>query len=204
MTNQEKIQKSFDRLHASPDIMTEVMNMTTEKKTVQMKKKRGWMGIAAAAAALVLVIGSGSVAYAKDFGGIQRKVQLWIHGDQTDAIMTVEDGNYVLTYEDADGNEMQMEGGGIAMDEDGTERPITEEELLEEINSPEVSYEDDGRVTVYYLNQQLDITDKFEDGVCYVQLHAGEEILYLTVKYQNGYAISPYAYVQPDIFNCDE
>lgn len=59
-------------------------------------------------------------------------------------------------------------GGGVAINPDGTERPLTEEELWDEINAPEVEYEEDGRVVVYYLNQQLDVTDKFVDGVCYV------------------------------------
>lgn len=201
MTNREKIQKSFAGLHASPEILTEVMNMSTEKKVVSMKKKRGWTGIAAAAAALVLVVGSGSAAYAKDLGGIQRKVQLWIHGDQTDAVLTVEEGSYVLTYEDADGNEQQMAGGGVAIGADGTQRPATEEELWEQMNAPDVSYEEDGRVLVYYLNQKLDVTDQFEDGFCYVQLHAGGDTTYLTIKYQDGYAMSPHGYIQPEKFN---
>ena len=38
-----------------------------------------------------------------DVGGIQRIVQVWIHGDQTDAIFNVENGNYTLDYK------MQME-----------------------------------------------------------------------------------------------
>lgn len=166
-----------------------------------MKKKRGWTGMAAAAAALVLVVGSGSAAYAKDLGGIQRQIQLWIHGDQTDAVLTVEEGSYVLTYEDADGNEQQMAGGGVAIGADGVERPATEEELWAQMNMPEVSYEENGRVLVYYLNQKLDVTDQFEDGFCYVQLHAGEEITYLTIKYQDGYAMSPHGYIQPENFN---
>lgn len=173
--------------------------MTTEKKGVSMKKKYGWAGIAAAA--LVLLIGSGSAAYAKDLGGIQRKVQLWIRGDQTDAVLTVEEGSYVLTYEDADGNEQQMAGGGVAIEADGTERPATEEELWEQMNAPDVSYEENGRVVVYYLNQELDITDQFEDGICYVQLNAGEETTYLTIKYQDGYAMSSHGYIQPETFD---
>lgn len=42
---------------------------------------------------------------------------------------------------------------------------MTEEELWDEINAPEVEYEEDGRVVIHYLNQQLDVTDKFVDGV---------------------------------------
>ena len=53
---------------------------------------------------------------------------------------------------------------GVAY-ENGTERPLTADELLDEINMPEVEYEEDGTVWVYYLNQKMEITDKFENGV---------------------------------------
>ena len=81
------------------------------------------------------------------------------------------------------------------------ERPLTDEELLEQFRMPDVEYKEDGTVWVYYLNQKMEITDKFQDGVCYVQLNAGGETQYITVKYQNGFATSPHGYVQPSEFN---
>lgn len=122
-----------------------------------------------------VVIGLCGSAYAMGIGGIQRTVQVWIHGDQTDATLVVENGSYSLDYEDKDGN-LVHRGGGVAINPDGTERPLTEEELWDEINAPEVEYEEDGRVVVYYLNQQLDVTDKFVDGVCYVQLQVEDSV----------------------------
>ena len=74
---------------------------------------------------------------------------------------------------------------------------------MEEINSPEVEYEEDGSVWIYYKNQKMDITDKFEDGVCYVELKDGDSIQYMTVMYQNGYALSPERYLTPAEFNLD-
>lgn len=201
MTDKTKFQKTFDKLHASPDVLTEVLNMTTDEKVVPIRKRRGLKQIAAAAAALVLVAGTGRAVYAMDIGGIQRIVQVWVHGDQTDAVLTVNDGAYSLDYKDTDGNDVHQGGGGVAINEDGTERPLTEEELLSEINAPDVSYEEDGRVVVYYLNQELDITDKFEDGVCYVQLQAGGETTYMTIKYRDGYASSPHGYIEPETLN---
>lgn len=85
-----------------------------------------------------------------------------------------------------------------------TTHPATEEELLEEANAPDVAYEEDGQMTVYCNDQALEVTDKFEDGVCYVQLQIGEKTEYMTIKYQNGYALSPNGYVQPDMFNTGE
>lgn len=42
-----------------------------------------------------------------------------------------------------------------------------------------------------YQDQKLDITDKFVDGVCYTKIEGKDKTLYLTVKYDNGYA-APY------------
>ena len=197
MTEKEKLQRAFAPLHASPDTMTEVMKMTEQKRNKSALRRAGALGLAAA-----LVLALGSAAYAADFGGIQRTVQLWFKGDQTDAVITVDQGKYTILYADEDGAEHEMGGGGIAIEDDGTERPLTEEELLEQLSSPEVEYGDDGTVTVYYLDQTLDVTDKFdEDGVCYVQLEGGEKTIYMTIKYDNGYATSTAKYVSPAEFN---
>ena len=201
MTDKEKFQKTFEKLHASPDIITEVLSMSEERKVVSINKKRGMHRVAAAVAAMIIVVGSGSVAYAMDLGGIQRIVQIWIHGEQTDATFMVDEGQYTLEYKDKDGNTVQQNGGGIALEEDGTERTLTEEELWEEVTAPEVEYKEDGTVWVYYKNQKLNITDKFENKICYLQLEDGDEVKYLTIKYQNGYAMSPHGYVQPSEFN---
>lgn len=160
--------------------------------------------IAVAAACIAAVVGGAGVAYSADLGGIQRIVQVWVHGDQTEATFVVDNGAYTLDYVDANGNAVHRGGGGVAVNPDGTERPATEEELLEEVNAPDVAYEDDGRVIVYCNDQTLEVTDKFEDGVCYVQLQIGGKTEYMTIKYQNGYALSPSGYVQPDMFNTGE
>lgn len=200
MTDKEKFQRTFDKLHASPDVLTEVLNMTTNEKVVPIRKKRFTLKAAVAIAALVLVVGSGSAAYAMDLGGIQRTVQVWIHGDQTDATFTVEDGNYTLDYKDADGNDVHQGGGGVAY-ENGVERPLTADELLEDMSLPDVEYKEDGTVWVYYLDQKMEITDKFENDICYVKLKANGKTQYITVKYQDGFATSPHGYVQPSEFN---
>ena len=185
MTDREKFQKTFSKLHASPDLLTEVVEMAEEKQVIT-KKRRYHIPTAA---------------YAMNVGGIQRTIQIWIHGDQTDAQFVVEDGSYTLDYEDENGEAVHRGGGGVAIEDDGIERPATEEELMEVINMPEVEYEEDGSVWVYYRNQKMDITDKFEDGVCYVELKDGDTIQYMTVKYQNGYALSQERYLTPGEFN---
>ncbi len=197
MTEKERFQRAFAPLHASPDTMTEVMKMTERKTKRPALRRAVTIGLAAA-----LVLALGSVAYASDLGGIQRTVQLWIKGDQTDAVMTIDQGHYTIDYTDEDGTKHEMGGGGVAIEDDGTERALTEEELMAHLNEPEVEESEDGTVTVYYLDQSLDVTDKFdEDGICYVQLEGGEKTIYMTIKRGNGYATSTTKYILPNEFN---
>ena len=187
MTNRERYQRTFSTLHASEDFLTEVTQM---KHTNKARKSTALRVIAAVAIIAVLA----TAAYAADLGGIRRTVQIWLHGDQTDAVLEINGSEYTVTYTDENGNEKQSMGGGLAF-EDGKERPLTEEEILEHLNDPEVFYNDDGTVTVYYLGQSIDITDKFDgDGICYVQVKNGDENRYLTIKYNEGYCMSPYGY----------
>lgn len=204
----KKIEMSDKRKDELLDTLTSEIEMAQTKAAHaegapnrQAKRKPAGFRFAAAAVVFAVIVGLGGSAYAMDVGGIQRTVQIWIHGDQTDATLVVENGSYSLEYEDENGNQVHRGGGGVAINPDGTERPLTEEELWDEINVPEVEYEEDGRVVVYYLNQQLDVTDKFVDGICYVQLQVEDSVFYLTIKYQNGYAWSPHGYIQPSMFN---
>ena len=113
----------------------------------RLNKKHNMKVAAAALAGCILLAGGTGTAYAANVGGIQRTVQVWLHGDQTTANMTVsDDGTYTIEYPDENGETREISGGGIAYEADGTERPLTGEELLEEANSPDVEYNDDGTV----------------------------------------------------------
>lgn len=194
MTDKEQYQRTFGVLHASGDFLKEDFTMRP-KKHISIRR------IGILCAAVILIFSMATVCYAKDVGGIQRTIQLWIHGDQTSAIMDIQDGQYTITYEDAQGNTHQQGGGGVAIEADGSERPLTEEELMEHLNSPEVEYRDDGSVWIYYMDQAMEITDRFnEDSICFVQLKNGKDTLYVTIKYDDGYAWSPSAFVQPETF----
>lgn len=196
MTEKERFQRAFAPLHASPDTMTEVTKMTERKTKRPALRRAATIGLAAA-----LVLALGSVAYASDLGGIQRTVQLWLNGEMTDATLTVNEGSYTLRYPDKDGTEHERGGGGIAIEDDGTERALTEEEVLEHLNAPEVVYEDDGTVMLYYRGQSLDITDRFdEDGLCHVLLRDeqdGGKTLFVTIRYNDGYSYNSTKYEDP-------
>ena len=193
MTNEERYKRAFSALHASGDFM--------EVKTMNKTRKRYIPRLASVCAAAVLIFALAATAYAADLGGIRRTVQVWIHGDLTDAVLDIQGGEYTLAYTDIQGQAQERGGGGIAIEAGGTERALTEAEIVEHLDAPEVEYGADGSVTVWWRGKGLDITDKFEDGVCYVKLTDGGETKYVTVKYDHGYAFSDTAYISPDTFN---
>lgn len=194
MTNRERYQRAFSALHASESCLMEVKAM---KRTGKHYAKR----LTALCAAAVLVLGLATAVYAADVGGIQRTIQLWIDGDRTDAVLDIRGSEYTVTYQDADGETRQFGGGGVAF-ENGTERPLTEAEITEQLNGPDVQYRKDGTVWICWQGQETELTDRFdEDGVCYVQLTDDSGPLYLTVKYQAGFASSPHCYIAPGDFN---
>ncbi|WP_312045599.1 hypothetical protein [Anaerotignum sp.] len=196
MTNKEKYKQAFSTMHISDEFSLEVKKMTTTNNKPKLNR------LVASIAACVLIVGSATAAYATDFCGIQRTIQLWIHGDQTNVTIQFDgNGNYNMDYIDDEGHSKNHGGGGMAIEDDGSERPLTEDELLELITAPDVNYEDNGSVWVYWFDKKIDITDKFENNVCYIKLVNGEETLYMTVKYQNGYATSPDSYPVPSSFN---
>ena len=198
MTNKERYQRTFSALHASESCLMEVTKM---KNTKRFHVSR----LAAACLAAVMVLGLASVAYAADVGGIQRSVQLWINGDQTDAVLDIQGVGYTVTYQGEDGESHEFGGGGVAINDDGSERPLTVDEIMEHLDSPEVDYRADGSVWVRYHGEETEITDRFDaDGVCYVQVKTDDGALYLTVKYQDGFASSPHSYVSPKSFNTGE
>ena len=193
MTNKEKYKQAFSVLQTSGDFSMEAEKMAMRQKHHKVKT------IAAAVAACIVLVGGAGTAYAANLGGIQRTIQLWINGDQTNATLEINnDGNsstYTIKIPDENGNSTEITGGGVATDGDGVERPLTEDEIMEQINQPDVEYEDDGSVWLYYKDRKLDITDRFEDGICYVKLTDGKDVKYLTIKYNDGYAMSDSKYV---------
>lgn len=196
MTNSEKYKQAFSVLQTSGEISLEV-----EKMTIMNKKARLKAAAAIISTCLILAGGSG-IAYATDIGGIQRTIQLWVNGDQTSATFEYNpDGSYNISIPSENGETKEFGGGGIAYEADGTERPLTEDELLEQLNDPEVEYKDDGTVWVYYYDQKIEITDKFEDDICYLKLSNGDGTLYMTIKYQDGWCSSPHKYESPHSFN---
>lgn len=193
MTNKQRYQRTFSTLHASEDRLMEVKAMKRTKK-IHMSR------LSVACAAVVMAIGLASAVYAADVGGIQRNVQIWIDGDKTDAVLDIQGTSYTITT--CESPSYEIKGGGVAFNADGSERPLTEDEIMDHLNSPSVEYKDDGSVWVSARGEKVEITDRFDgDGVCYVQLNTEKGPVYLTVKSDGGFASSPHSYVSPKSFN---
>ena len=195
MSNREQYKRAFQALHASRDFSMVAMDMNTKKMRFNFSR-----GLAVAMIITVLLVGSLSAAYATDLGGFRRTIQIWMYGEAKDAIVepytgggedvdvecdgeaTMAEPSYVVTWTDGNGEKHQMQGGGVAMEADGTERPLTMDEYLEHLeSSAETVVEVDDRVMLYWYDQSVDITDQFEDGVCRLSLTHEDETLYFTV-----------------------
>lgn len=190
MTNKERYQRTFRTLHAS-DRVLEVNEM---KQTKHLKAGR----FLPVAVMLALILGLSTIGYAANLGGIRQKIKIWFHGDQTEAVMEIKDGSYTLTYEDEHGRPQERGGGGVAIYSDGTERPLTVEEMMEDLDHPEVE-ESDGRIWVYYRDQSIDITDQFQNGICRIKLMDEGKPIYMTIKEEGeGYAFATSVEDYPD------
>lgn len=196
MTNKEKYQQAFQVLQPSKDVRL-------EESVMKDYKKRRFKRIVATAAIICIALAAPGGAYAANVGGIQRAVQVWLYGDETDATLNIhDDGSYTMDYHDENGATQTRSGGGVAFDAFGNERAATEEEIMDQLNAPEVVYYDDGSIWFFYEGMALDITDRFDkDNVCYVKATGRDGDLYVTVKKYNGLAYSPKKYLSPASFN---
>jgi len=169
-----------------------------ERTTTMENKRINSRRIIGLVLAACLIFTLTVTAYAADIGGIRRIIQIWFRGDLTTAVLDVSDGNYILMNEDG---EVLKAGGGIALEPDGSERPLTEEEILEHFDKPDLVYNKDGTLWVYYHGQKIEITNLFDDeGICYLKIRDGKEVIYATIERNGGMGTSPIDYPKPGKF----
>lgn len=214
MTDQERYKCAFDAVASSGMRKLEVSELMQDKKKLFHLKRA-----AAAAVAAALAVSGSAAAYAANVGGIQRTVQVWVEGDLTTATITFDDVDesgasysYSVTYQSDDGSidglafyDLSDEDVTVVSESDDgmVELTLAEADGLDGLTAfevltiPQVEYREDGTVWVYYLDQTLDITGMFQDGMCYLTLVNGDETLYLTVRADGGYAVSSDKYETP-------
>ena len=194
--NRENYQRSFNRLHLSEDFRGRLDERLEKERKGKIKmfntSVHGISKIAAAIAISFIAIGSAGVCYANDLGGVRTNFELWLNGSKQ--AVEIEDdgtGSYKLIAED--GSERGF--GGVALNDDGTETPMSAEELLEQMNNEcFLDIADDGTVTFIYKNIKADVTDKIDKkGNLYVHVDDPDNAYtYFTIyDYDgNGYSCS--------------
>ena len=194
MTDKERYQRAFSALHTSEGFQVRLEGTRKPVHTVRIRR------VLTAACVAMAVAAGATAAYASNAGGIQRTIQIWLHGELTDATLDIDASNGTYAIRDQSGHVMQS-GGGVAINQDGTERPLTAKEIEEDLaNRPETETAD-GRTYLLLGSQRIDVTDQFdESGYCYITVKTGGGKLYVTVCQNGGLASSPNRYVLPDEF----
>ena len=189
MTNKDKYKKAFSTLHASDNISLEVEIMEKNRHLYRMKK------VVAACAAVAVVFGGMTVAYAADLGGFRKVITSWFHGEQAQWNVTEnETGSYSYTYTDENGEMHEGSGGGVAIDEDGSEIPLSAEEVMENVGN-EVETDEDGNIWFYYYDKKFNITDLFdENDVCKAAFEYEGKTVYFVVGGLKGETAVPGSY----------
>ena len=134
----------------------------------------------AACAAVVMTLSLSLGVYAADIGGIQKIIQVWLWGEQTDLVLEWTKNGYIVTRE---GEDEPYMSDFITKDNNGDPRLMTEEEVIEYLKKPNVEYYDDGSAWLYYEDQRIEITDQFDaNGVCRITVRGSDRMLDITVN----------------------
>ena len=170
MTNREKIQRAFDAVQPSGILNMEEMNMK------QKPIKKPLVLVCACIALLAVFL---TAAYAADLGGFRQTLTVWCGGkQQTVEVTQPQEGMLQWTGEDG----MIHTSGGIAVEDDGTERPLTLEELLDEQFSerPVLNFYEDGRAFLEFFEHYVDVTDQLDSGRIEAALEHDGVLYYIT------------------------
>ena len=190
MSNKERYKKATSFITPSADftqkVLQEAGSMKGNENIKKMNTRRQWRkSLLSIAAALVLIFCLTAVSYAADIGGFKTTVNSWLYGETTQVqIEQVGEYEYKLTYPDGS----TRSTGGVAFDANGKERPLTPEEVLDEINnSVEIEENEEGRIILYYHDHVEDITDMIdENGIVKIMFEDGALPTYFTIRWEGG------------------
>ena len=197
MTEQERYKRAVSALHPDPAFRVELQKQGKTPARVRASL-RFHAGLAAILWILALSL-AGAGVYAADIGGIQRKIQILQHGELTDAVLSVSDTDGTYQVTDPSGKVL-LGGGGAAIQPDGTERPLTREELLSDLSNQVSTEVEDGHYYLCWRAHLFDLTGAFDKGtVCYVTLTDGSDTLYVTALSTGAVASSPSRYLIPGV-----
>lgn len=183
MTDRERYKKASDII--TPSEGMDIMRYVEEKEMEKKKSFRPLRKLAAVCAALVVVLGLGSFAYAADLGGIKHPINVWLHGELTEVtIEQVGEGQFEVTYPDG---HKRSTGGMVA--EGGQMRGVNMEEIKDHLlTEVDATQDENGKYWIYIRDHKIDITDQIkEKGFAQVKVKDGILADYITVVfYDNG------------------
>ena len=187
MTNRENYRRAAELICPTP---ADQIIQYVEGKTMK-KSRRPLRAVVTVCAALVLVIALTAGAYAADVGGFRHTMNVWLHGESVEVeIRPTGEGSFDLIYPDG----TVRNSGGLAEDGHGGMRPLTEEEIREEImNAVEAEQDEDGRIWLYLRDHRIDVTDQIEaNGWAQVKVKDGLLADYVTLVWEGdmGYSVS--------------
>lgn len=196
MTEQERYKRAVSALHPDP-----AFRVVLQKQGKTPARVRASLRFHAGLAAILWILAlslAGAGVYAADIGGIQRKIQILQHGELTDAVLSVSDTDG--TYQVTDPSGKVLESGGVSIGADGTERPLTREELLSDLSNQVYTEVEDGHYYLCWRAHLFDLSGAFDKGtVCYVTLTDGSDTLYVTALSTGAVASSPSRYLIPGV-----
>ncbi len=160
-SNSDRYKKSFDNLHLSGDFSSR-LSESLEKEREDKKVVNLFSAGKIAAAIAICSLTCGTACYAADVGGIRTNFNIWLNGtNQNIEVQDNGDGSYSWT--DDEGHEYGF--GGITIDEDGTQHPLTPDEYFEMMNNDgSLEFTDDESFIFHYHNLSIDVTDKIVGG----------------------------------------
>lgn len=174
MTNKEKYKRAFSVLHASKDISLDAMLKREAKKNFRLTPAL------AACLCMAFLLGSMTVAYAADIGGIREIIYAWIHGARTEIEVTHNsNGGYDFIYQE-DGTVHEDHGGGVGVSDDGQEERLPAGEVIQNMEI-QLDKKEDGSVWLYYNDRAVDITNLLIDNACKVFIIDGNKKTYFDI-----------------------
>ena len=123
--DQERYQKSFQKLHLSEDFRERLDARLEKEREDKKMKKTTFLGLTRAAAAVAVctaVFGVGGICYAADVGGIRTKIEIWRYGEKSEVEVEADGMGYTWTDENGENGGF----GGVIMDENGNDVKIME------------------------------------------------------------------------------
>ncbi|MBO7530768.1 MAG: hypothetical protein J6T50_03065 [Lachnospiraceae bacterium] len=173
MSNKDRYQNAFGKLHLSEDFREKCMapEESGKGKIMNFRAIHGISKLAAAAAAVcTIALGSAGICYANDVGGIRTQVNLWLNGEKQEVEVQETDEGYYAVYDE--NGEETMGFGGVSYDSFGNEIPMSAEELAGLMNNEcRLYFTEDGRVMFYYKNLVEDVTDLIDEkGRLYIHV----------------------------------